>query len=70
MGEEAGAGYNESQFNISRDAMLKIMKGLVASNIWRTNEYFMIVNEGDAVIANALKVVSTRQTYNKLLGYK
>ncbi len=70
MGEDAGAGYDDSQFNISRNVILRIMKGLVASNIWRTSEYFMIVNEGDEVIANALKVLSNRQEYNRLLGYK
>jgi len=70
MGEEAGAVYDDNQFTISRNVILRIMKGLVASNIWRTSEYFMIVNEGDEVIANALKVVSNRQEYNRLLGYK
>jgi carboxyl-terminal processing protease len=70
MGEEAGVVFDENQFNTSRNEIMKIMKGMVASNLWKTNEYFMIVNEGDRVIENALGIVSDRQRYNSLLGNK
>ena len=68
-GETAGVKYNESQFQVSKSEILKITKALVASNLWKTNEYFRILNEDDAVIKKALQVVSDKTAYNKILGY-
>jgi carboxyl-terminal processing protease len=45
------------------------MKALIASNLWQTNEYFRILNEGDVVIERALQVVNDKAAYNKILGY-
>ncbi len=45
------------------------MKALIASNLWRSNEYFRILNEDDAVIKKALQIVADREAYNKILGY-
>lgn len=66
--EEAGVVYNEAQFAISRDEILNILKGLVATNKWQTSEYYMIINENDTVIESALKALSDKQVYNKILG--
>jgi carboxyl-terminal processing protease len=68
-GEDAGVKFNEKQFNISKSEILKIIKALVASDIWQTTEYYRIYNEGDVVIARALKVLGDDKGYNKLLGY-
>ncbi|NSW93696.1 MAG: S41 family peptidase [Bacteroidales bacterium] len=68
-GEEAGVKYSDSQFRISRGEILTLLKALVASNIWQTNEYFLILNQSDPVIKKALEVISDRNTYNKILGY-
>jgi hypothetical protein len=46
-----------------------VLKALVASNIWQTNEYFRILNENDPVIDKALKVISDKETYNRILRY-
>ena len=59
----------EKQFSVSKAEILKILKGLVANDIWQTTEYFRIVNEGDVVIAKALKVLGDDKAYNKVLGY-
>jgi carboxyl-terminal processing protease len=67
--EESGVKYNDKQFQISKAEILKIMKALIASNLWRTNEYFRILNEGDAVIQKAMQVVDDKAAYNKILGY-
>jgi carboxyl-terminal processing protease len=69
MGEDAGAKYNDNQFMISQNVILKILKGFIATNIWKTNEYLRIVNEGDVVIEKALKVINDKNAYNKILGY-
>ncbi|MGD0581330.1 MAG: S41 family peptidase [Bacteroidales bacterium] len=66
--EDAGVKYNEKQFNTSKEEIIKILKAIVASNLWQTNEYFRIVNEGDVMIDKALKVLADRKEYNRLLG--
>lgn len=68
-GEDGGVKYNESEFELSKDEILKGLKALVASNIWKTNEYYRIANEGDIVIRKALQLVSDKGEYNKALGY-
>jgi len=69
-GEKEGVIYNEDQFNISRNEILLVLKGLVAMNIWQTSEYFQIVNENDKVIDKARKVISDKKNYNSILGYQ
>ena len=69
-GESDGVKYNDEQFNKSREEILMVLKGLVATNIWKSNEYFQIVNENDKVIEAALKVISDKRSYNALLGYQ
>jgi carboxyl-terminal processing protease len=68
--DESGIKYDDSQFKISRDDIFKVLKGLIAANIWQTNEYYRIVNENDVVIENALKIISDKTAYNKILGFK
>jgi carboxyl-terminal processing protease len=67
--EESGVKYNDQQFSISKGEILNVMKALIASNLWQTNEYFRILNEGDKVIEKALQVVTDKTAYNKILGY-
>jgi len=67
--EDSGLKYNDTQFLISKDEILKVMKALIASNLWKTNEYFRILNEGDIVIDKALQIVTDKTAYNKILGY-
>jgi carboxyl-terminal processing protease len=69
-GESEGVKYDEGQYNISRDEILLILKGLVATNIWQTSEYYQIVNQNDKVIEKAVQVISDKNSYNSILGYK
>lgn len=69
-GESEGVQFNEDQFNISKEEILLVLKGLLATNIWQTSEYFQIVNGNDKVIEKALKVISDKKSYNSLLGYE
>lgn len=68
-GEAEGIKFNEEQYNKSKEEMLLILKGLVATNIWQTSEYFQIINQNDKVIEKALNVISDKKAYNSLLGY-
>jgi hypothetical protein len=47
-----------------------VLKALIASNIWQSNEYYRIINEDDATIESALRIISDKSAYNKMLGYK
>jgi carboxyl-terminal processing protease len=67
--DDSGLKYNDAQFLVSKDEILKVMKALVASNLWKINEYFRILNEGDIVIEKALKIVSEKSVYDKILGF-
>ncbi|MBK8883037.1 MAG: S41 family peptidase [Bacteroidales bacterium] len=69
-GEADGVAYNEGQYNISKDEIILILKGLIASNIWQVNEYYQIINQNDNVIDRALNVISDSKTYNSILGYR
>ncbi len=69
-GEDSGVKYNESEFMVSRSEILNVLKAVVATNLWQSNEYFRIINENDIVIKKALQVITDRDNYNKLLGVK
>ena len=66
-GESEGVKFNEDQFNKSKDEILLILKGFVASNMWHNECFYQIVNENDKVIAKAL-VISDKKSYNSILG--
>jgi carboxyl-terminal processing protease len=68
-GEAEGVKYDENQYNISKEEIILVLKGLVANNIWKTSEYFQIVNVNDKVIEKALNVISDKKVYNSILGY-
>ncbi len=70
LGEKDGIPYDEKEFNTSRNEILLIMKGLIASNIWEIGEYYQIINQNDKVIDKAVEVISNSKNYNSILGYK
>jgi len=69
-GEADGVKFNEEQFKKSKSEMLLILKGYIASNIWQTSELYQIVNQGDKVIDEALKLISDKQAYDAILGIR
>jgi len=68
-GEREGVKFNELQFEISRDEILTVLKALIASNIWHTNEYFRILNKTDDVVKKAVSALSDNSEYRRILGY-
>jgi carboxyl-terminal processing protease len=68
--ESEGVKFNEDQFNRSRDEILLRLKGYVSLNIWQISELYQIVNEGDKVIDDALRLINDRKRYNSILGYE
>jgi len=68
-GEDAGVKYNDEQYKRSEAEMFLYLKALVASNLWQTNEYFRIMNQKDAVVDRALKIIHDKASYDKILGF-
>lgn len=68
--EEGGVKFNEKQYEVSKSEILKIIKALIANNLWTTTEYFRIINEDDVVIERALEVLTGKNEYNRILGNK
>lgn len=69
-GESEGVKFNEDDFNKSREEILLVLKGLIATNIWETSEYYEIINQNDKAIAEALKVIENKKIYDSTLGYR
>lgn len=69
-GEAEDIKFNEEQFNTSKDEIMLILKGLVATNMWQSSEYFQIINVNDKVIEKALNIISDKKSYNTILGYQ
>jgi carboxyl-terminal processing protease len=69
-GESEGVKFDEDQYNKSRDEITLLLKGIIATNIWKTNEYFRVINQNDKAIAQALKIIEDRKSYNSMLGYR
>jgi carboxyl-terminal processing protease len=69
-GEQNKVAFNQAQYEISAPEMTKVMKGLVARDLWDMNEYFRVVNRDDKGIIKALSIINDPLLYRKILGYK
>lgn len=69
-GEAEGVKFNEEQFNKSQEEISLILKGILATNMWETNEYFQVINQNDKVIAEALRIIEDKKSYNTKLGFR
>ncbi len=68
--EGLGVKYNEEQYKISEEQLLKVLKGLMARDIWDMSEYYEIVNDGDPALQRAVEVISDAESYRSLLKHK
>ena len=69
-GDKMGVKYDEKGFETSREQILRLLKGLVARDIWDMSEYYQVAFEDDNVIREALRVINDPQLYNSILGKK
>jgi carboxyl-terminal processing protease len=68
-GEKNKVKFDQAQYDTSAPELLKLMKGLVARDLWDTNEYYKVVNSDDNAIEKALSIINDTKLYSKLLGY-
>jgi len=69
-GEKNKVRFDQAQYDISAEEMKKVMKGLVARDLWDMNEYYRVVNQGDYGITRAVSVLNDTALYEKVLGYR
>jgi carboxyl-terminal processing protease len=69
-GDRNNVKFSEEQYRKSFNEMMRVMKGLVARDLWDMNEYYMVVNQGDDSIMRALSIISDPVLYERLLGYR
>ena len=62
--------FDQAQYDTSAEEMQKVMKGLVARDLWDMNEYYRVVNQGDYAIIRAISVINDPVLYEKILGYR
>lgn len=65
--EKLGVKYDEEEYNTSNNQLLKVLKGLVARDLWDMSEYYETVNVDDPVLLKALEVISDKDRYNTIL---
>lgn len=69
-GEKNGVAFNQEQYTISAPEIKKVMKALVARDLWDVNEYFRVVNEDDDAIERALQVLNDNRLYEEILSHR
>jgi len=69
-GEKNGVKFDQAQYDVSAPEIRRVMKGLVARDLWDMSEYFMVVNEDDMALKRALDVLDDEVMYETLLGYR
>lgn len=64
-----GVEYNEEQYNISREGLMVIVKGLIANDLYdEEGIYYRIVNDLSPVYKEALRLINDTDEYNRLLS--
>lgn len=67
-GEKNKVTFNQEQYMVSAPEMKRVMKGLVARDLWDMSEYFRVINEDDYAIIRALSIINDPALYDKILG--
>ena len=68
-GEKNKVKFDQAQYDISAPELKRVMKGLVARDLWDMNEYYRVVNENDYAISRALSILTDPVLYERMLGY-
>ncbi len=69
-GEKHGVKFDEVGYRISYDSMIKLMKALIARDLWDMTEYFRVMNAGDEAISKAAEILGDEERYNTILGFR
>ena len=65
--EKIGVEYNEEQYLLSKNQLIKVLQGLIARDLWDMSEYYETVNIDDPLLLRAIEVISDSNIYNSIL---
>ena len=68
LATEEKVEFNEEQFNKSKPLIMLQLKAVIARDLFDTNEYFMIINDDNASLKEALRIINDPETYDRILG--
>ena len=60
--------FNEEQYNKSKDFISLQIKALIARDLFDMNEYFVIINDENESLKEALRIIDNPESYEKILG--
>ena len=58
---------SDDEFSLSKEELKKQIKALIAKDLWRTNEYFEVLNEYDATMSKAIEILKNKNLYEAKL---
>ncbi len=68
MGERDSVKYDENQFATSRNLLSRVMKGIIARDVFTdTSAYTIIINHDNPDLKEAMRVLNDDELYNRLL---
>ena len=70
LAEEEKVEYNEEQYNKSKDFISLQIKALIARDLYDMNEYFIIINDENESLKEAIRIIHNPESYEKILGNK
>jgi carboxyl-terminal processing protease len=68
LAAEKEVEFNEAQFNKSRALIALQIKALIARDLFDTSEYYQIINDENASLKEALRIINHPGVYHKILG--
>jgi carboxyl-terminal processing protease len=69
-GTQEKVEYNEEQFLQSKALISLQLKAIIASDLWRMNEYHQIMNQANDSYLKAIEILQDQELYNRILGKK
>lgn len=66
--EQKEVKWDEEQFERSKDWIKLRIKAIIAQDVWDIDKFYQVVAKDDKMIQQAVKVLSSKTEYNKLLG--
>lgn len=68
VGEKEGVKFNAEQFAVSEPTIRRILKALIARDLFEQRSYYRVANEGNPVYREALRIINEPKEYSKILG--
>ena len=68
LAETEKIAFNEMEYNKALPIIKLQIKALIARDLFEMNEYFIIMNQQDESLKEALRIINSTKAYNKLLG--